>query len=182
MPEDQIYNKSIFAIGLIAAVLALNPLIGDLNHVIIFKDAKDGNLTLAGVLLIFVLFLSVSVYLYALNYIKYGYEKEARNNLFFKIIIWSANFFYSIAVGFPLLVFLMVITNSVGFIYALEKFRTEAIIFDIIGSAVLVGMSIYDATNTFKSENKKRIVGNSKVKRKIINNPSKRSGVIKKSK
>jgi uncharacterized protein (UPF0332 family) len=136
MNENQIKDKAIFVVGLLAAVLALGPFKDDLTK-ITFTDAQGHTASLLGFIILFTLLLIVAVYLYAFDFIKYSYGPRIQNSVFFKVVRWLANFFYSAAILFPLLVLLVIIINIPKVHTFMMAGQTGVLIFDIVVFAIL---------------------------------------------
>lgn len=112
MKESQSKDQSIFVVGLLAAFLAFSPFKEELGSITILNSPK-GPVSLLTLLLIFIIILTLSVYLHALDYQKYNFGVIFQNFFLFKWVSALANFFYSAAVLFPILVLIVLIAQNV---------------------------------------------------------------------
>lgn len=101
MNTNQIKDKAVFVLGLLGVFLAFSPFKEDLSQINLFIINKK--YSLSSLMIAFLLPLTLSVYLYALDYLKYSLGRH-QNFFIFKIFVPLANFFYFIAILFPLLV------------------------------------------------------------------------------
>jgi HEPN domain-containing protein len=142
MNDKDIKDKAIFIVGFLAVFLALSSFKDELKaiHLLI----GEGSYSLFHIILFFVTLLTISTYLYALDYLKYSFSRY-QNSFIFKWIIPTANFFYFIAILYPILVLLFWIIGS-GPLYNFTKQNTHTIrIFDLVGVLSLGMLGIYSA-------------------------------------
>jgi hypothetical protein len=141
--EGNIINKSIFAVGLIAIILSLYQFNGEFSHIII-QDNGSQPVSLLSVIIFFCFLLIISVYLYALNYIKYSFKQKIQTWFVFKIIIFFADLFYFLALFFPLLVIFVSVLNKFNISYE------DIIIFDTIAALVLIITGVISTVASYK--------------------------------
>lgn len=144
--ENITINKSIFAVGLIAIFLSMYQFRDELNSIIIQGSGKS-SISLFAVIVVFCFLLIISVYLYALNYIKYSFKENIQGWFIFKAIIFLANLFYFLAMFFPLLVFIIAIINILNIPIK------NILIFDIIGVLILGVFGIISAIASYRNRN-----------------------------
>ncbi|MFA6252158.1 MAG: HEPN domain-containing protein [Candidatus Paceibacterota bacterium] len=104
-------DKSIFILGFLAIFVALAPFKDDLSNI---KVLSNPDLTLWNLLLVFIVILVVSIYLYALNYIKYILGKY-QNSIIFKIITALAEFCYLLALLLPIIIVLWILMTKLPY-------------------------------------------------------------------
>lgn len=129
MGKDLIKEKGIFVVGLMAAFLAFSAYKEELSSIRIQMGAHMAP-TLSSLFLVFVIFLALSVYFYALDYLKYSYPRF-QNSFIFKVTAFLGNFFYSLGIIFPLLVLVSWIASGIP--PTPPKYQAWLIIFDTVG-------------------------------------------------
>lgn len=144
--ENITINKSIFAVGLIAIFLSMYQFRDELNGIVIQGSGKS-SVSLYAVIVVFCFLLIISVYLYALNYIKYNFRDNIQRWFIFKVIVFLANSFYFFAMFFPILVFSIAIINRLDIPYK------GVLFFDIFGISLLCGFGIFSAIASYKNRN-----------------------------
>jgi len=104
--------------------------------------------TMWGLTVFLISTLMASVYLFALSYIRHSFGKYQQQFIIkwiFKIIIFFANFFYSVALIFPLLAILGSLVNSSPLGDFTRRHSTGIWIFDVVGVIFLVGAAVFNA-------------------------------------
>ncbi|HEU0081039.1 MAG TPA: HEPN domain-containing protein [Candidatus Paceibacterota bacterium] len=154
MNDKDIKEKAIFVVGLLAAFLAFSAFKEELSKIslIIFGS----NFSLLGIMIFFAILLSISVYLYALDYLRYSLGKY-QNFFILRWIIPLGNFFFSLAILSPILVLVAWIFGSKEVIDFAESHAQFAKNLDVILGLVLVVFSIFNAYKLTK-ETKRTIV------------------------
>jgi len=109
MNADYTKDKPIFVATLLASFLAFIALKDNLSLISISLGFCQT--TFLQLFVVFIVLLAVSAYLYALDYIRYGYGPRMQDSIIFKWIIPVANFLYILAMVFPFIVFLAWIIN-----------------------------------------------------------------------
>ncbi len=150
MTEDQIKEKALFAVTLVAAFLAFSAFKEEMSKIMLPVGAYS--YSLLGIAVAFTILLSLSVYLYALGYIRYSFGKY-QNFFLLRWIIPTANFFYFIAIVYPLIIFVGLFLTITP-IYQLAQHYNAAIVwFDVITGLVTI---IGGVVNVFYSTKKMR--------------------------
>ena len=152
MNDQQIKDKAIFVVGLLAAFLAFSTFKEDLIKINFYISGKPFNLL--GGILIFILLLTFSVYLYALDYVRYSFGKY-QNFMLFRLIIPLANFFYSAAVLFPVLIFFMWLISILPIKNFAQKHEVGILVFDIVGVLIVIVISIFNSISTTRRQKQK---------------------------
>lgn len=161
MNEALTKDKAIFVVALLGAFLAFSPFKDDLSNIYILI----GNIkyTLLGIMITFIALLALSVYLYALDYIRYNFGKY-QNAFVFRCIIPVANFFYSVAILFPLLILFLWIVSFGSSISFVKKYFFIIWIFDFIGSVAVGILSIKNSVFLRKEAKKEELESIEKAK------------------
>ena len=143
MDKDIQKERTNFALGLFGASLAMLVLKDDLAQISIPMGTQK--LPLLGGIIFFILFLAAAIYLYALDFVRFSFGKY-KDSWIFRWIIPTANFFYSAALFFPILVLLA----SIFAIPVINNFarRSNKIIwiFDVILGIAWLVVSFINAT------------------------------------
>lgn len=138
-------NKSIFAVGLIAILLSLYQFRDEFSSIIIISK-NNSSVSLMSVIIFFCFLLIISVYLYALHYVKYSFGEKIRKWSIFKVIIFLADLFYFLAMFFPILIFTIFITNKFNIS------TNNLLVFDVIISILSVILGIISAIVSYKNK------------------------------
>ncbi|MBP9711177.1 MAG: HEPN domain-containing protein [Candidatus Pacebacteria bacterium] len=135
MSDVQIKDKALYAVALMAAFLAFSTFKTEMSAM--FVPIGSFSFSLLSIMLFFVFLLTLAVYLYGLEYVRYSFPKY-QNFFLFRMIVPAANFVYTVAITFPLLVFVMWLI-SITPLYALAKEHTFWVtVFDTL--AILVAL------------------------------------------
>lgn len=135
MNNKQVGEKGVFVVALLGSFLALSAFKDELKAIrLIFGS---GTVSLLGILIVFGLMLMLSAYLYALDYVRYSFGKY-QNFFIFRTIIPIANFFYSLALIFPIFIFILWIADSPPFHQFNNTYRKPVLYFDIIAGLILI--------------------------------------------
>ena len=147
MDNPQIKDKAIFIAALLAAffpLIAFKDYLSNIKVVIL-----DGHLyTIWSLILFSIIFLMISIYLYALSYIQHNLGKFKNNFIFkpiFNIIIFTANFTYSLALISPILIIITALLQATPPGIFMLNHPVGTLIFDISGSVFLIVASIMNA-------------------------------------
>ncbi|MFA6096854.1 MAG: HEPN domain-containing protein [Candidatus Paceibacterota bacterium] len=152
MSENQIKDKSIFVVGILATFLAFSTLKEELQRIIVLSTPTR-NVSFFDILVIFVSLLTISVYMYALDFVKYNYGPRIQNHLFFKAIIWLANFFYSFAIFFPIFIVIIIIFQIPIIDNLTKRYNGLIWLFDVIMGLIWLITSVW---NTFFINRKRK--------------------------
>ncbi len=140
MNTQEIKDKAIFVASLVVIFFGLTPFRESFSKIIAYTN-ETYTLTIWQLVLVLIVCLMISIYLYALTYI-FG---KHTNNIFYRWIIRIANFFYAFALIYPI----FIIIGSLIIISPIGKFGREhtlgLAIFDIIGTIIVVILSIINA-------------------------------------
>jgi hypothetical protein len=128
-------DKSAFVVALLAAVLAFSSFKDELSNITISLGFYQTSFLL--IIIIFFVILTLSTYLYALDYIRYG--TKIQNSIIFKWILPFANFLYLLALLFPLVIFLIWVANVVIQSINLSTMSTDIILTLSSTISVLIG-------------------------------------------
>lgn len=158
MNENNNKDKAIFAVGLLAAILAFSPFEDSLKEIIIFSLPGKPSLSLLEVLFLFALFLAISVYLFALDYVKYGFGLKAQNNFIFKSISFFANLVYSFAIFFPIFIFIMAILLASPIDDFALRYKDSVLIFNIVGGGIYLIFILWNTVAKIKRMKQERII------------------------
>ncbi len=142
MNDKQIQDKAFFVVGLLAAFLAFSTFKDDLSKIGLIIGNRI--YPLFGIMIFFIILLTISVYLYALDYLRFNFGKY-QNFFLFRWIIPLANFFYSFAMLFPILVIFFWIIGSEPFYGFAKQHEHAVIIFDGIAGSILAISSFFNA-------------------------------------
>jgi hypothetical protein len=153
MNEKLVKDKAIYVVGLLSAFLAFSTFKEELYNIKILLN--NHSYSLLYFIVFFVILLSISVYLYALDYVKYSFGKY-QNFILFRAIIPLANFFYSIAILFPLLVLLSVLISLSPFLTSVGNSKI-LLYFDIVGGIFIGVFSVINALFLTKKERKNEV-------------------------
>ena len=134
--EKNIVNKSLFSVGLIAIFLSLYQFKEELGSIIIQGENKS-SISLLSVIIMFSICLIISVYFYALSYIKYSFGEKVQEFFIFKIIVFLGDLFYSTAMFYPILILIIYISHKFNFL------NQYIFIFDTIGIVSLFIFGIF---------------------------------------
>lgn len=142
MNNKQINEKALFVVGLLATFLAFS----SYKETLIFikLDIGGHGVSLWSLMTSFVIFLALTVYFYALDYLRYSFGKY-QNFFLFRGIIPIANFFYSVAILSPILVIFFWIASDPYIFGFLSKYKHAAEIFDVIGIIAIAIGSIFNS-------------------------------------
>ena len=143
--ESNIINKSIFSVGLIALFLSTYQFRDYFSRIIIQNNEKS-SISLFSVIISFCFLLVVSVYLYALYYVKYSFGDRVQRWFIFKVILFFAELFYFLAMFLPLLILIMLIVDALNIPYQ------SILVFDIIGTVILLLFGIISAVFSLKKK------------------------------
>jgi len=150
MNSKEIKDKAFFVVALLAAFLAFSSFKDSLSS--IYLSIANHNYNLLHIVIFFVGLLTISVYFYALDYIKYSFGKY-QNFLLFRMINPIANFFYAIAILFPVFILFVWIVGSSP-TYDFLKANTHTMeIFDSFGAVLLVLTGFFSAYFRDKMQN-----------------------------
>lgn len=142
MTDRDIKEKAVFVVGLLAAFLAFSFFKDDLSQKYLLIANQPYSLWHSTVF--FVILLAISVYLYALNYIRYSFGRF-QNFFVFRWIIPTANFFYSLAILYPIIVLIAWVLGSEP-IYGFALQHQKAMgVFDIVATLVALALAGADA-------------------------------------
>ena len=157
MNNSNIKDKAVFGVGFLAALLAFSSLKEELLKIHITISGHQ--YSLFNIMIFFIILLSVSIYLYALDYLRYNFGKY-QNHIIFRSIVPLANFFYSIAILFPVLVFLAWIIGSGPVYNFVKQHMGGVVIFDVVGiliATTAAAMNAYLFSKREKRELKETI-------------------------
>jgi len=150
-------DRVTFVVGFIALLLALSP----------FKDSLDmfkiefftHQISLTGVLLIMTGILFLSVYLSAIDYLKYTFNSLLDWKIPFKYTSILADFFYVIAILFPLLVLIFwIIISAIQAILSLSE--TDSTIISLVLSVIsaIIGAVIANLSLKISKKAKEKFI------------------------
>jgi len=125
MGKDLAKEKSLFVVALFGAFLAFSSFKTDLS--MIYITINNSQFSLLSLMVIFVVLLAISVYLFALDFVKYSFGKY-QNFFGFKAIIPLANFFYSLAILFPIIIIFSWFLSISAIDNLTNKYRSAIII------------------------------------------------------
>lgn len=151
-------DKAIFSVGLLAALLAFGPFRTDFQQIILFGQPNKPQLSLLGVLLFFTFLLAVSVYLFALDYVKYGFNLKVQNHFIFKAISFLANTTYLVAIFFPLLIVIMAIMSIPPINAFALKYRNGMLIFDVVGGGIYLIFIVWNTIEKIKKTKQEKVL------------------------
>jgi len=152
MENDQIKDKAIFVVGLMAAFLAFSSYKEELSQ--IHLQIGQRTPTLSSLFLFFIGILSLSVYFFAIHYLKFNYPRF-QNSFVFKTAGFLANMFYSLGILFPLFILLLWIVPIIP--TPPNKFMPAVLAFDIFGGIFAVSLAIFNAVSQQNERRKKEI-------------------------
>lgn len=132
MKEDPIKERALFALGLLGVSLALIPFKESFRHIVFFYTQEGRPITVLGVWGIFTGLASISVYFYALAFLKYSYSDKIQSGKVFRSISWLGNFFYAAALFYPLLTLVGTIGNTLPIAPFLRKYTYGFLAFDML--------------------------------------------------
>ncbi len=144
MNDKDVKDKAVFIVGFLAIFLTVASFKEELSR--IYLAIGEHSYSVFHIFIFFISLLIISVYLFALDYLRYSFGRY-QNFFIFRWIIPLANFFYSAAILFPILVLIFWIFGSEP-IYGFTK-QHENILhtFDVIGgiliSIVAISNSIF---------------------------------------
>lgn len=147
MNNKDIKDKAVFVVGLLAAFLAFSAFKDELSKVYILILGRD--YSLLTIMILFIVLLALSVYLYALDYLKYSLGKY-QNFIIFKCLIPLANFFYFFALILPILMLLIWILGFVQITQILNEYRPIIITLDSILAVIAGVLSVFYAVSVTK--------------------------------
>lgn len=158
MEDSVIKDKAIFIVGLLAVFLALNTFKENLTHILV--PLPDRMYSIWDIVLLLIVFLILSGYLYALSYIRHSFGKYQNNKMIrgmFRIIIFLANLCYSAALLIPLFVVLgsIILTSPIGVF--MKQYMSAVYIFDTIGVIIVIIATVLNAWFMSKKKEKERI-------------------------
>lgn len=154
--DKETKERAIFVVGLLAAFLALSPyqnLFLDLN-LNIFGNSKP----FLGFVLAFICLLTLSVYFYALDYFRYSLD-EYQNLKILKLPLFLADFFYAVAIFFPIAVSVAVILSLEFFTSMLGKVDSYFVTLTSwsLLATFLAGVSLSSAVRKYKNRKEEYI-------------------------
>lgn len=139
MNNKQISDKAIFVVGLLAAFMAFSVFKDGLSK--IFLNIGGNPVNLWGMMKVFLVLLTLSVYLYSLDLLRYSFGRF-QNFILFRIPIIAANFFYFSAIIFPIFILLFWILSDPIVMGFMDSHKQGVISFDIIAITALVSGSV----------------------------------------
>lgn len=150
--KDQLKDKAVFVVGLMAAFLAFSSYKEELSS--IYIQIGQSAPSLSSLFLTFVIFLALSVYFYALDYLRYSFPRF-QNSLTFKLTNFLANAFYSLAIFFPLLVLIFWVASVIP--QPSPQHQKWLLWFDILGGLFLGGAALFNTISQIR-RSKKRLI------------------------
>ncbi len=153
MNKADVKDKGIFIIGFLAVFLSLVTFRTELSHIVVVDGPTV--LTLWKVLEFLLGMLILSVYLYALTYTQSSFGKYRKHFVIeriYKIILFSANFCYSVGIILPLLIVLLSIFLSSPLGEFGRAHETGLFVFDAVGAVFVIILSVLNAKSMNKEE------------------------------
>lgn len=149
MNDKSVSEKGIFIVGLLAAFLAFSSFKNELS--VIYLSINGQDFSLLKLMMFFIVLLTLSVYLYALDYLKYSVG-EYQNLFIFKILIPIGDFVYSLAMIFPVIVALGALLSS----GPMENFLSKYNIIALIQNLALLSAVLFSWFYSYTISKKKR--------------------------
>lgn len=155
MNNSDIKDKAVFILGFLAVFLTLSTFKNQLIEISI--PVKDHTYTVWDMVVLLLIFMMISGYLYALSYIRYSFGRYQEWRIIqwsFKTVIFFANLFYSVALLLPLTAILIsTINGSALYLFAQKHVRVVEM-FDTISIVSMITGAVINAWVLSKKGNK----------------------------